>query len=101
MVDPGSLHPRHAVRTDAFDGRDFGAFGRLGGHHAATLRLAVDVHGASAALCNAATEFRTGQPGLVSDAPEKRRVVLDVEVVGDSVDLELDGHRIPPEKSRP
>ncbi len=44
-------------------------------------RDAVDMHGAGAALCNAAAVFGAGQSDILPDRPQQRRVVLDVDVV--------------------
>ena len=48
---------------------------RAGAH-----RLAVDMHGAGAALRDAAAEFGAGQSELVAQHPEQRRLRLDIEL---------------------
>ena len=47
---------------------------------------AVDVHGAGAALGDAAAELGAGQAERVAQHPQQRRVGLDIDLVGSSVD---------------
>ena len=47
---------------------------------AGALHLAVDVHGAGAALRDAAAVFGAGQADLLADDPQQRRVGLDLHV---------------------
>jgi len=49
-------------------------------------RHAVDVNGAGAALCDAATIFGAGQAGILANRPQQRRIRLDVEGECFSVD---------------
>ncbi len=44
-------------------------------------RHAVDVHGAGAALRDAAAVFGAGQADVLADHPKQRRVGIDVDVV--------------------
>src|SRR5438270_12116330 len=101
MVDPGLLPSSSAARTDVLDCPNLSALAHFRGHHAAALRLAVDVHGTCSALRNPASEFRSVEPDLIANDPEKWRVTLNVEVVDDSVDLQPDRHRNPPRKGVP
>src|SRR5579872_990154 len=50
---------------------------------------AVDMDGAGAALCNAATVFGAGQANIFPDRPEQRRIGLDVDVDRFSVNCEV------------
>jgi hypothetical protein len=50
------------------------------------------MHRAGAALRDAAAEFRARQSDFVTDHPEERRLVLNIEVVFNPIDLELDRH---------
>ena len=86
-IEPGLLHRMQlAVLRQRFDGGDLlradGADGDLAGARGD----AVDVHGAGAALGDAAAIFGAGQADRVADDPEQRRVGFNVDVVGLSVD---------------
>ena len=67
----------------------------LTGHAAGAHRDAVDVHGAGAALRDAAAVLGAGQADLFPDHPQQRGVGIDVDVVRFSVDGET-GHAFPP-----
>ena len=54
------------------------------------------MHGAGAAGGDPAAEFGAGQPQLVPNHPQQRRVGLDVQIVDRPVHLECDGHAVPP-----
>ena len=96
-IDPGLLHlVQHAIRRQPFDGGDLFA-GGLGDQHAAGAdRDAVDVNGAGAALCNAATIFGAGQAGVFPDRPQERRIRLDIQFKCFAVDREV-CHRVSPD----
>ena len=51
---------------------------------------AVDMHGAGPAFRDAAAEFRAGQADHVAQYPEKRRIGLDIDLPGCSVDFDCD-----------
>src|SRR3546814_20713049 len=50
---------------------------------------AVHMHGASTAHRHATAEFGAGQPELVADDPEQRRVLGNVEITFLAIDLKL------------
>ena len=56
-----------------------------------------DMHGAGAAFGDAAAVFRAGQPQLVAQDPEQRRLRLDIELVPLPVDGDGDHAALPPE----
>src|SRR5690242_6115213 len=64
-----------------------------GRHLARAGGSAVDQHRAGAALGNAAAIFCPGEPDRVAQHPKQRGVVLDVEIVGLSVNRQRD-HRL-------
>ena len=65
-------------------------------HRAGAHRLAVDMHRAGAALRDAAAEFRAGQADHVAQHPKQRRIGLDIDLLGRSVDFDRD-HRGSPQ----
>src|SRR5882724_1356759 len=68
--DPGQLHlVQRAIGGQSFDGRDLLADGFADHHAAGTHGDAVDMDGAGAALCNAATIFGAGQADVFPDRP--------------------------------
>src|SRR5467141_2828704 len=68
--DPGLLHlVQCAIRRQSLDGCDLLASGFTDHHTAGPHRDAVDMDGAGAALCDAATIFGAGQPGVFPDRP--------------------------------
>src|SRR5665213_3029101 len=101
VVDPGLLHlVQRAVDGEAFDGGDLLAGGVADLHAAGACRHPVNMNGAGAALCNAATVFGAGQSGVFPDRPKQRRIRLDVEIDRFAVDSEV-CHRVPLVKSNP
>ncbi len=87
---PGLLHRVAAVGRQALDGGDLFPDRVLHRQDAGARRHPVDLHRAGAALGDAAAELGAGQPDLVAQDPEQRRVGLDVEVVAPSIDGEGD-----------
>ena len=86
LGEPGLLHRMLAVGRQAFDGGD-ALIGDIADLNAAGAHgLAVHMHGAGAALRDAAAEFRTGHSEFVADDPKQRRLRLDVERIRLSVD---------------
>ena len=83
----------------AFDGHD--AVGRLDvldREGTGSLHFAVDVHGASPALADAATVFRTGQAALLTNGPEQWRVAVDRQIDAFTVDIQsCHWRKVPPE----
>src|SRR5829696_1754817 len=77
--DPGLLHlVQGAIAGEAFDRGDLLARRFADRDAAGAHRDPVDMHGAGAALCNAASVFGAGQPDVLPDCPKKRRIVFDV-----------------------
>src|ERR1043165_259072 len=90
VLDPGLLHLGElAALGEAFDGRDLLSRGRAHREGAGAHRRAVDMHGARAALRDAAAVFRSGKADLLANRPEQRRVRVDVDLLG----LAIDGQR--------
>src|SRR5712672_1659892 len=88
--DPGQLHlVQRAIGGQSFDGRDLLADGFADHHAARPHGDAVDMDGAGAALCNAATIFGAGQAGIFPDRPQQRCVRLDIHVESFAIDNEI------------
>src|SRR5262249_39704619 len=93
---PRPLHGVRAVRRQAFDRDDLVArFHRADGNRAGALHLAVDVHGACAALRDTAAVFRAGQTDLLADHPQQRCIRFYLHVVDLAIDVER-CHELPP-----
>ena len=75
-----------------FDGGDLGVGYGAYGNDATADGFAVDVDGAGAAGGNAAAEFGAGELEFITKNPKEWGVGFDVEVVGDAIDGEADGH---------
>src|SRR5262245_8487365 len=87
VPDPGFLHlGQLAALREAFDGGDLLAHRRADRERARTHRRAVDVHGAGAALRDAAAVLGSGEADLLADRPQQGRVVVDVDVESLAVD---------------
>src|SRR5437899_339532 len=95
--NPGLLYlVQLAIRaSQALDGGDFLAGGLADGHPAGAHCHAVDMDGAGAALCNAASIFGSGQSDILADCPKKRRIVFDVDADCLAIDVEV-CHRVSP-----
>src|ERR1700760_3062479 len=79
--DPGLLHPvQGAAGRQSLDRGDLLADGIADNDAAGARRHAVDMDGASAALCDAAAVFGAGEADILPDRPEQRRIGLDVDV---------------------
>ena len=97
-VEPGLLHlGAGGRRADAFDGGDRAVADRADRQHAGAHRLAVDMHGAGAALRDAAAEFRAGHAEHIAQHPEQRHVGGRVEGFVFAVDCQRRCHDAPPE----
>src|SRR5262245_36476059 len=95
MCDPRLLHlVQRAAACQALDRGDLFAFGLAHRNAAGAGGDAVDMNGAGAALRNAAAVFGAGQSDVLADRPEQRRIWLDVDVKGFSVDRKV-CHRSP------
>src|SRR5690606_21816927 len=90
LLDPGLLHHlAHWIGLHAFNGGY-----RSSGHvrdrcDAGADRRAIHMHRAGAAQRHAAAELGAGHAQLVTQRPEQRHVVGDVEVPGLTIDLKL------------
>src|SRR5450830_1319536 len=93
-VEPSFLHAVHdAVLRETFDGRDL-LPDRVADLHATGARCyAVNVHGAGAALGDAAAVFGAGQADLFPQHPQQWGRGIDVDILGFSVDGET-GHTL-------
>jgi hypothetical protein len=91
---PCFLHGMRGRGRQALDGDD--PVGRLyvgDPDRAGALHLIVDVHGAGAALRNAASIFGAGETDLLADHPKERGVRLDLHVADIAIDAELSHER--------
>jgi hypothetical protein len=96
VLDPGRLHlAQLPALGEAFNSGDFLAFDCGYRHHAGARCRAVDVHGARAALRDAAAIFRSGEADLLAQHPEQRGAGIDVDGGGFAVEGEA-GHCVPP-----
>src|SRR6266704_2746372 len=91
LRDPGALHRVRAVLGKAFDRGDALAGDRRHGQHAGARRNAVQVHGAGAALRDAAPELGAGESERVAQHPQQRGVGRDVHGGALAVHGETDG----------
>src|SRR6185369_11333623 len=89
---PRALERVAAVLRQALDGGDAGAAHRGDGSDAGAASLAVDEHGAGAALGDAAAELGSLEVQSVAERPEERYVLRSLQRTGLSVDLELVFH---------
>jgi len=95
--DPGLLHlVQRAIGAEAFDGGDLFAGGFADRDAARAHRDPVDMDGAGAALCNAASVFGSGQSDVLSDRPKQRCIVFDIDVDRLAIDSEV-CHRVSPD----
>src|ERR1700738_2875509 len=93
MVEPGFLDPRACGRpTDRLDRRDLRLADTVDRGDAGTGGDAVDMHGAGATQCHAATEFCAGHAEHVPQDPEQRCVAVDIDAVLPSIDVDIKGH---------
>src|SRR6266478_7731043 len=76
------------VRRESFDRRDLFADGVGHALDAGTNRLAIQVHGARAALRHAASIFGPGQAQCVPQNPKERRARIDVDIYCLAIDLQ-------------
>src|SRR5215468_3889996 len=88
LLDPGArgcradrLDRRHLRFADAVDRCDAGTGGD-----------AIDMYGAGAAQGHAAAELRAGHAENVAQHPEQRRIAVDINLVGVSVDFNAKRH---------
>src|SRR2546426_6164375 len=93
LGDPGPLHPVAAAGRQPLDRGHALPGDRRDGHHAGSHGRAVEMHGAGAALGDAASELRAGETEVVAQHPQERRVWRDVHGLAFAVDGEDDrGH---------
>jgi len=92
---PRLLHWMRAVGREALDGDDLCPFDATDRHRAGAHSLSIDVHGASAALGDAAAEFRACQSDLFPQHPEKRSIALDIDLMPGAVDDDVDHDVLP------
>ena len=81
MLNPRGLHWMHRRwRSQPFDGSDFaGDIANV--ENAGTHSRTVNMHGASAAHCDAAAIFRTCYSEPVTQDPEQRHIIFDIHLV--------------------
>jgi hypothetical protein len=90
FCNPCALHRMAVVWGEAFDGDNLRAIEGADRHRTGSHRGAVNMHRASAALRDTAAEFCASQADHVAQHPEKRRIRLDVDLPGRSVDCDRD-----------
>ena len=78
-----------ALGGQAFNRGDLLADGFADQYAAGARRDAVDVNGAGAALCNAASVFGAGESDVFPDRPKQRRVVFNVDSNRFAIDSEV------------
>ncbi len=105
LLDEGALHRvRLFGRAQAFERHDLLLGGERGQRHdSGAHRLAVDLHGAGAALRHAAAEARAAQGEVVAQRVEQRHVgIVDGERFPLAVDVEClrNSHCISPDDER-
>ena len=87
---PRFLNGMRAGGRQALDGDDLvGGLHAADGERARAHQPAIDVHGAGSALRDSAAELRPGQPHLLADDPEQRRVGFDLYVPDLAIDVQL------------
>src|SRR5437667_3945308 len=87
---PGPLHGMRAGRGKPFDGDDPVAGLEVADQNGARApHLAVDVHGAGAALRDPAAVLRTGEAHLLADDPQERRPGLRLHLAYLAVDVQF------------
>src|SRR5258706_1196964 len=96
QLPPGLLHRVARVARQAFDGDDPVARLQIADRdRAGTRELPVQVYRAGAALRHAAAVLGAGEPDLLADHPQERRIGFHLHVADFAVDIEP-GHRNPP-----
>src|SRR6516164_7171464 len=79
-IEPGLLHlGARRGRDDAFDGGDGAVLQRADRKNVGTHWLAVDMHGAGAALRDAAAELRPREPKNVAEHPQQGHIGWRIE----------------------
>src|SRR6478609_1229028 len=97
VVDPGLLHlVQHTVLGEALDRRDLGVDRSAHRERAGPCRHAIHVHGAGAALRDAAAVLGAGEADVLPDRPEQRRGGIDVDVVIFAIDVQANHSRTSP-----
>src|SRR5947209_10311157 len=89
-ITPCGAHRLGHFALHALDRRDRAPRGIADLRLTGALRLAVDMHGAGAALGDAAAEFRTGHIERIAERPEERHLRIDVEIALRAIDGEAD-----------
>src|ERR1700730_450355 len=88
QVQPSLLYPRSCGRgADALDRGDGAIADRADGQETRTQRFAIDMHGAGAALGDAAAEFGAGHAEHIAQHPKQRRVSGPIEGSVFTVDI--------------
>ena len=88
LLDPGHLQRVVAVVGETLDGRDASSLDRGDGELAGLRRVTIDMHGAGAALADAAAELGAGQPKVLAEHPEQGRIGIDIHLFALSIDPE-------------
>src|SRR5262249_6610561 len=90
-IEPGLLHFAANRRlADTFDRGDRAFADRADGQEAGSHCDTVDVNGASAALRDTATEFRSGQTEEIPQGPQQGRVIGRIDRSRNAIDLQCD-----------
>ena len=85
-VDPGLLQRMPSLGIEPFDRRDLRVGDAAHRRDAGARGAPAHMHGAGAAHADAAAEFRAGEADDVTDDPQQRRIVLDVDRDGAAID---------------
>src|SRR6185436_6228443 len=94
-LDPRLLQRMRRVGCEPFDRHDLlRRAHRRHRPHARAHRLAIDVHGAGAALRDATAVLGAGERELLAQHPQQRRVGLGVEIAILAIDVQARHHRL-------
>src|SRR2546425_4864113 len=93
LIDESLLHGMRTLwRAETFEREDLLRPDRRERHHAGAHRLAVEMHGAGAALGEAAAEARTVESQVIAESVEQRHLGI-VDRDGDRSTVDIEGNR--------
>src|ERR1700722_8740867 len=92
-VEPRLLDLASRLRCiDSFNGCDLSVADRADRQQTRADRIAIDLHRARAALCDAAAELRARHAQNIAQHPKERRVAFDIDCAIDAIDRDRAGH---------